>query len=420
MIKKINLFVGLITSFMLISCGGSNDTTKPDNTTELTYSETMIKYHNAEETITSVVNIDNNSSVKAKKKLNNHSSFIHNYNETTDVDENLTGNFIYGETDFNEAFIKMTIEPLSEAFGTLESLIQKGYSSLDIFNKYCFEEGKTNPIRITTFDDNKDLLMIDYWNNYHMVMSGEEGNKYCMSFYLYDDMVHINYDTPTKSLTYWQSSKKWYEEIDDLINSPVFGYYGFSNEPLKIIKDTYIVDGEILPVAVYYDENNPNHLVLPSLDGGYLSKDRIAQKFMTIYYDYQCLNSAPVFNFNIENGVLLGSDYDGQLGFLSLPDGINSISLLTNQTIYSKVEAIEIPNTCENISLDALNTISEFIFVRGENKLDSLEKQIADQNLNIKVLYASEYMDCYGILVPSDPHQPTEEAVVETPNEEVI
>ena len=159
---------------------------------------------------------------------------------------------------------------------------------------------------------------------------------------------------------------------------------------------------------------------MPSLDGGYLSKDRIAQKFMTIYYDYQCLNSVPVFNFNIENGVLLGSDYDGQLSFLSLPDGINSISLLTHQTLYSKVEAIEIPNTCENISIDALNTISDFIFVRGENKLDSLEKQITDQSLNIKVLYASEYMDCYGILVPSAPHQPTEEAVVETPNEEII
>ena len=423
MIKKLNLFVGLMALFMLISCGRNRDTTKPDNTdntTGLKYSETLIKYHNAEETITNVVNVNDNSSVKAKKQLSNHSSSIRYYNETTDFDENLTGNFLYGETDFNEAFIKMTIEPLSEAFGTLESLIQKGHSSLDIFNKYCFEEGKNYPIRITTFDDNEDLLMIDYWNNYHMVMSGEEGNKYCMSFHLYDEQVSINYDTPTKSLTYWQSSKKWYEEIDDLINSPVFGYYGFSNEPLKIIKNTYIADGEILPVAVYYDENNPNHLVLPSLDGGYLSKDRIAQKFMTIYYDYQCLNSAPVFNFNIDNGVLLGSDYDGQLSFLSLPDGINSISLLTNQTLYSKVEAIEIPNTCENISIDALNTISDFIFVRGENKLDSLEKQIADQNLNIKVLYASEYMDCYGILVPSAPHQPTEEAVVETPNEEVI
>ena len=148
MIKKLNLFVGLMALFMLISCGRNRDTTKPDNTdntTGLKYSETLIKYHNAEETITNVVNVNDNSSVKAKKQLSNHSSSIRYYNETTDFDENLTGNFLYGETDFNEAFIKMTIEPLSEAFGTLESLIQKGHSSLDIFNKYCFEEGKNYP-----------------------------------------------------------------------------------------------------------------------------------------------------------------------------------------------------------------------------------------------------------------------------------
>ena len=129
MIKKLNLFVGLMALFMLISCGRNRDTTKPDNTdniTDLKYSETLIKYHNAEETITNVVNVNDNSSVKAKKQLSNHSSSIRYYNETTDFDENLTGNFLYGETDFNEAFIKMTIEPLSEAFGTLESLIQKG------------------------------------------------------------------------------------------------------------------------------------------------------------------------------------------------------------------------------------------------------------------------------------------------------
>ena len=51
MIKKLNLFVGLMALFMLISCGRNRDTTKPDNTdntTGLKYSETLIKYHNAE------------------------------------------------------------------------------------------------------------------------------------------------------------------------------------------------------------------------------------------------------------------------------------------------------------------------------------------------------------------------------------
>lgn len=143
----------------------------------------------------------------------------------------------------------------------MEALIQKGNSSLDIFNKYCFEEGVTYPIRITTFDDNKDLLMVDYWNNYHMVMSGEEGNKYCMSFYLWDDKISLEYHTPTKDLHYGGGSKIWYEEIDDLINSPVFEQYGFSTKPLEIIKDTYTKEDKILPLEVYYDENDPNHLV---------------------------------------------------------------------------------------------------------------------------------------------------------------
>ena len=92
MLRKFSLFIGLITSFMLISCGARIDTTKPDNTTGLTYSKTLIKYHNAEETITNVVNVDN-SSVKAKKQLNNLSHSIRYFNETTDVDENLTVNF---------------------------------------------------------------------------------------------------------------------------------------------------------------------------------------------------------------------------------------------------------------------------------------------------------------------------------------
>lgn len=91
---------------------------------------------------------------------------------------------------------------------------------------------------------------------------------------------------------------------------------------------------------------------------------------MTIYYYYKCHNAAPVYNFNIDDGVLKGSNYKCELLFLSLPDGINSISLLTNETLYGKIHAIEIPNSCEEISLDVLNIISEFIFVRGENKLD--------------------------------------------------
>lgn len=76
MIKKLNLFVGLMALFMLISCGRNRDTIKPDNTdntTDLKYSETLIKYHNAEETITNVVNVNDNS----LKKEKNHSIIIH-------------------------------------------------------------------------------------------------------------------------------------------------------------------------------------------------------------------------------------------------------------------------------------------------------------------------------------------------------
>ncbi len=378
------------------------------------------RYDQAERTIASVMDAAtraDSSALAAKKRLvpkkEDGEISTEQREETPSKSASLTGEFLFQDyyDGINEAFIKMCAEPFSEAFGTLESLVQSGYSTLDIFGKYCFVAENRAPLRITLFEENENLLMIDYWNNYHMVLSKEEGKEYCMSFYLEGDKIWMNYDTPHSDLTYFRASAPWHEEIDLLIESPKFAECGLSTEPLRIIRDRYIVDGKILPFAVNYEADKEDHLLLPALKEGYLSSSNIANMFMRIHYDYPCFGS-PRYTFEIEEGVLKGGDFDGNLLVGSLPEGIASIEALSSKPLPAFLYALEIPGTCESISPDVLKKIKEYLFVRGTERLEGLEAQVAEANPDLKILYADEYMDLYGILVPS-----ASRAIEEVPEE---
>ena len=68
----------------------------------------------------------------------------------------------------------------------------------------------------------------------------------------------MNYETLTTSLTYWQSDKAWYEEIDALIDClDEYNQDSISGEPLRYIKSIFEKENNDLDA---WKENGSNIL----------------------------------------------------------------------------------------------------------------------------------------------------------------
>ena len=372
-----------------------------------------------EETLDSFTETKSTSKgVKPRRRVNEKAD-INVYGTIDEYGFNFTGDFheysYYGS--INEAALKVSAEPLSYAFGLLESFIQQGKALEDYSGVYYFYSNSNSSIRITCFDDLDDIVAVDYYQ-YHMIIGTNEESSFVLS-YEFDDKgngFYIEYETPDYSLIYLNSQTGFYGEIDSLIQ--FFDVLeGFSGLPLYIMKEFNTNDeGEIIPLSPNYDEKNETHrLLLNDNSRGYISRSVLQSAFFSSKYEY-AINNHVQKNF-IEEDTLLSS-YGYSIPFaLVVPDGIKTIKSMTphdesgNELIDDEryknyYYAIYIPESVQKIEEDALNknVITDYVFFESSEQNKDVEETFLKHNPNIHFLYKDEWEIICGLYLPSYYH----------------
>ena len=233
----------------LSACGKVGGNSTPNGPTHISSSNEIINSSssNADEE-SSMINKNASKIIKAQENISKTSDIINNAQPMSLRKERrkkslshdgLNGEFLQGYFDAGP-LVKMTSEPMSFAFATLEGLIATGNASIDINDQTFYFSNNSTPIRVNYFEDHSDYVFIRY-ADYRMLLNSNEENTFVLSFSTgNNDSIWMNYETLTTSLTYWQSDKAWYEEIDALIDClDEYNQDSISGEPLRYIKSIF-------------------------------------------------------------------------------------------------------------------------------------------------------------------------------------
>ena len=371
-----------------------------------------------EETLDSFTETESTSKgVKSKRRVNEKAD-INVYGTIDEYGFNFTGDFheySYFGT-INEAALKVSAEPLSYAFGLLESFIQQGKALEDYSGVYYFYSNSNSSIRITCFDDLDDIIAVDYYQ-YHMIIGTNEESSFVLS-YEFDDKgngFYIEYETPDYSLIYLNSQTGFYGEIDSLIQF-FDALEGFSGLPLYIMKEFNTNDeGEIIPLSPDYDEKDPSHrLLLNDNNRGYISRGILQNAFFRLKYEFATSNNNQLSV--VEDGVLLYSYGETIPYTLIVPDGVKTIGSMTphsesgeeyNDERYKNYYyAIYIPESVESIEKEALNEYvkTDYVFFESTEQNKDLEDAFLAHNPDVHFLYKGEWEIICGLYLPSYYH----------------
>ena len=212
--NRTSSFSSISTNISNSSSNSSNEIINSSSSNEKQEGNVMInknasKIIKAQENISKTSDIINNAHAMSLRKEKRRVKALSS--------DGLNGEFLQGYFDARP-LVKMTSEPLSFAFATLEGLIATGNASIDINDQTFYFSNNSTPIRVNYFEDHSNYVFIRY-ADYRMLLNSDEENTFVLSFSTgNNDSIWMNYETLTTSLTYWNSDKAWQEEIDALIN----------------------------------------------------------------------------------------------------------------------------------------------------------------------------------------------------------
>ncbi len=382
----------IIFSLILLLCGCSlNDkktntnTTNNNNNNPTDYSSLSLSYssdiNKSERIIDELLDSfmetkENKRNSKSRKRVND----INDIDIYGIIDTNgftFTGDFhhqsYYGS--INDAAIKTSAEPLSYAFGLLESFIQQGKALEEYSGNFYFYPNSNGSIRITCFSELEDIIAVDYYS-YHMVIGTSDDNSFVLSYSFDDDgnNLYVSFHTPDYSILYLNSKAGFYGEIDSLIQ--LFDLLeGYSGLPLYIMKKLNTLDDKIIPLSPKYDSNNEKHLrLMDDSKRGYLSRNMLQEIYFALkYYQFTQENV-------IEEDTLMYIRGYNVLFNVVIPDGIKTIKSLkphdengneiNDEDRYNNFYyVIYIPSSLEKIEEDALNESVKTDYVFTTHKL---------------------------------------------------
>lgn len=232
-----------------------------------------------------------------------------------------------------------------------------------------------------------------------MLLSGREDNPYACSFYPgNNDSLWINYNTTQESLTYWNSSLSWDEEIDALITSlDNYNQNGISGKPLSLMKS--VLEKE---ESLYSWKENPSTLISDFEYNCYYLQPEILQQSFFSRHDRNCGSKDELI---ITDGVLSGINHLVCSNLFKIPDTVSSINNL--ETIYSTIYGLYVPSSVTKAEKGCLSNINvEFLF------LDTLEEEtdpellenLLNGSTDIRVLFKNQWIEVEEILIPSEYH----------------
>ena len=312
--------------------------------------------------------------------------------------DGLNGEFLQGYFDPGP-LIKMSAEPLSFAFATLEGLIATGNASIDINDQTFYFSNNSTPIRVNYFEDHSDYVFIRY-ADYRMLLNSNEENTFVLSFGTgNNDSIWMNYETLTTSLTYWQSDKAWYEEIDALIDClDEYNQDSISGEPLRYIKSIFEKENNDLDA---WKENGSNILSESEYTYQYMHHHNLREMYYARYDEF--LGNTD--NIVIEGNKLVKINSLSKNTFLDVPSSVEEISTLTKRNEYQKVYAMHLPTSVTNIEKGALNDLNvELLFV--DYTKDEISEELYNIYLNsgdnVRILFKDQWTITHDLYIPNE------------------
>lgn len=345
----------------------------------------------AQENIAKTANNINNSQARImKKERNRDKSFSM---------EGLNGEFLVSPFYDAGALIKMTSEPLSFAFATLEGLIATNNADVDINDKTFYFYNNDSPVRINYLEEYSDYVFIRY-ADYRMLLNSNEENTFVLSFSTgLNNEMWINYESLSVSVTYWQSDAPWYDEIDALINSfDLYNQDSISGEPLRCIKSIFEKEGNVLEAWKNEGSNilNENEYVYQ-----YMHHHNLREMYFARYDEFLGVKDDIV----IEDNKLVKINGLSKYYFLDVPSEVLEISTLTKKYESQKVYAFHLPTSVTKIEKGAFNDLgTELLFVDylKEEISDELYNMYLESGDNIRILFKDQWTIVHDLYIPSE------------------
>ena len=169
--KKEIKFILFSLLLSLSACGKVGGNSTPNGPTHISSSNEIINSSssNADEE-SSMINKNASKIIKAQENISKTSDIINNAQAMSLRKERrkkslshdgLNGEFVQGYFDPGP-LVKMTSEPMSFAFATLEGLIATGNASIDINDQTFYFSNNSTPVRVNYFEDHSNYVFIRY------------------------------------------------------------------------------------------------------------------------------------------------------------------------------------------------------------------------------------------------------------------
>lgn len=341
----------------------------------------------------------------------------YSYNRTIDLVQGangLSGEFYYQDRN-QEAFIKVTSEPLGYAFGLLEFFIQNGLPEQD-FSEKCYFNPKTHVIGVNNEMEytqiiliSDDLLAINY-GNYHMIIGEGDGHSFVLSYCYnwnvasdYFDTLEFEYYSEGISLLYNRATLNWKDEIDVVIDL-LKDADDMTTIPFYAMKDLYIVDGVEQVARQHYDSKNPKHVVLPTYDDySYTAPHIIQSYFMYEHYDKKI--STPWVDANIEDGRLISVTGSGMILF-EIPEEVVYIESLEHEPDTGPRDTTFFGLLFKNANVQLADTALEHvkhldsIFIDSLDRNTEFEESFKKYFPNVHIYYQDEWTIKCDLVLP--------------------
>ena len=261
-------------------------------------------------------------------------------------------------------------------------------------------------------EEYEHLAMVDYYMGdmfITFIVSNEPNNEYVLltnpSEWIKGNF-YFDYEILNKGYSGWSDDRNisLNEKFDTVLLTTAYVEHEYSMDPINFLLEFYKNEDDIVSFeALTYDENNENHILLNYLpEYGYLGWRTLNDSYFVLHRDIPEGYRDYLYNVNdgiyVEEGSLAYTDepYSG-VALNRIPDDVTRIEKC------GLYYALEVPTTCEYITPDCLSKC-EYIFVRGDKVNENLASLLSGNNLNIQILCQDEYLDVYGMLMPSTPH----------------
>ncbi len=407
---KLNLVLIAAGVFALASCANSNNGSGSKAPSSSTQSENSTKLVLSNDIEKAERDIDNsfNAFMSAKDNQTKNALFFGLNKAAAIAELNLHGNIAYEGHDNgeNSAFVKVTAEPMSQAYGFLESIVLQGHPKENYSGKSFFTSPNSNRLGILTFEDRNEVI-IEYWSDYHMVIGNDDAGPYVLSFNFSEKEQYLNYETPYFGFVYNNVEDNFEEDYEAIMNF-ASSTLDVSSAPFSMVKEIYLDDGRDLHPT--YSSENPDHVLYSKVKNKYFSDNVLSEIYFKKKYYVGALNSQDTLE--ISDNTLRSVDYLSMTFELDVPEGVTTIEkLYGNSDRTNYIYCLHLPSSVETILPSAINenVITDCVFIDGETPKPQLESVLKGFNPDIKIYYSPDFQIVGGLYVPNAFHNQSTE-----------